>query len=171
MWRSSGSTPTSSGWQSFSLYVLWGVREAHFIRLYPQSRSFGHYPNSVTIGEGRNDDRPVNPGGDRCTYFKTGVANPVLLIQFPSHSGFGLRLFFHISRPLDSFPSAHNHFRVSLLCGTVSGSYDREVKDWGTSVMCQQTVLRSCLPSFFILVILHKVVPTNLCRSLPFHRC
>lgn len=36
------------------------TEETHFDRLYPRSRSFGHYPKFMTIGEGRNVDRPVN---------------------------------------------------------------------------------------------------------------
>ncbi|MEQ2211635.1 hypothetical protein XENOCAPTIV_010028 [Xenoophorus captivus] len=36
------------------------TEEAHFSRLYPGSRSFGHDPKFMAIGEGRNVDRPVN---------------------------------------------------------------------------------------------------------------
>ncbi|MED6270604.1 hypothetical protein CHARACLAT_012099 [Characodon lateralis] len=36
------------------------TEEAHFHRLYPGSRSFGHDPKFMAIGEGRNVDRPVN---------------------------------------------------------------------------------------------------------------
>ncbi len=36
------------------------TEEAHFGRLYSRSCSFGHYPKLMTIGEGRNKDRPVN---------------------------------------------------------------------------------------------------------------
>ena len=36
------------------------AEEAHFGRLYSRSRSFGHDPEFVTIGEGWNIDRPVN---------------------------------------------------------------------------------------------------------------
>ncbi|MEQ2287566.1 hypothetical protein AMECASPLE_013917 [Ameca splendens] len=34
------------------------AEEAHFSRLYPRSRSFGHDPKFITIGEGRNVDQP-----------------------------------------------------------------------------------------------------------------
>ena len=44
--------------QSFSLSLR--DSPAHFSPLYPQSCSFGHYPKLVAIGEGRNEDRPVN---------------------------------------------------------------------------------------------------------------
>jgi len=37
------------------------AEEAHFGHLYSRSRSFGHYPQLVTIGEGRNVDWPINP--------------------------------------------------------------------------------------------------------------
>ena len=33
---------------------------AHFGRLYLQCCSFGHYPELMTIGEGRNKDQPIN---------------------------------------------------------------------------------------------------------------
>ena len=36
------------------------TEETNFSRLYPQSRSFGHYPKLMTMGEGWNADRPVN---------------------------------------------------------------------------------------------------------------
>ncbi|XP_062311935.1 uncharacterized protein LOC134016604 [Osmerus eperlanus] len=36
------------------------AEKTHFGRLYSRSRSFGHYPQFVTIGEGRNVDRLVN---------------------------------------------------------------------------------------------------------------
>ena len=36
------------------------AEETHFSRLYLRSRSFGHYPKFMTIGEGWNVDRPVN---------------------------------------------------------------------------------------------------------------
>ncbi|MEQ2281271.1 hypothetical protein AMECASPLE_028542 [Ameca splendens] len=38
------------------------TKEAHFSRLYPGSRFFGHDPKFMAIGEGRNVDRPVNQG-------------------------------------------------------------------------------------------------------------
>ncbi|MEQ2220455.1 hypothetical protein ILYODFUR_005639 [Ilyodon furcidens] len=64
MWRSSGSTPSSSHMTEFHT-ISKGVpghptEEAHFSRLYPGSRSFGHDPKFMAIGEGRNVDRPVN---------------------------------------------------------------------------------------------------------------
>ncbi|MEQ2264404.1 hypothetical protein XENORESO_005047 [Xenotaenia resolanae] len=36
------------------------MEEAHFSRLYPGSRSFGHDPKFMAIGEGGNVDRLVN---------------------------------------------------------------------------------------------------------------
>uniref|UniRef100_A0A8C6LZV4 Nucleolar protein 12 n=1 Tax=Nothobranchius furzeri TaxID=105023 RepID=A0A8C6LZV4_NOTFU len=36
------------------------TEETHFGRLYPRSRSFGHYPKLMTIGEDWDVDRPVN---------------------------------------------------------------------------------------------------------------
>ncbi|MEQ2295371.1 hypothetical protein AMECASPLE_013628 [Ameca splendens] len=36
------------------------TEEAHFSRLYPGSRSFGHDPKFMAIGEGRNVDRPLH---------------------------------------------------------------------------------------------------------------
>ncbi|MED6245225.1 hypothetical protein ATANTOWER_000350 [Ataeniobius toweri] len=37
------------------------TEEAHFGRLYPGSRTFGHDPKFMPIDEGRNVGRPVNP--------------------------------------------------------------------------------------------------------------
>ena len=36
------------------------TEETRFNHLYPRSHSFGHYPQFVIIGEGRNKDRRVN---------------------------------------------------------------------------------------------------------------
>jgi len=36
------------------------TEETHFSRLYPQSHSFGHYPELVSIGEGWDVDGPIN---------------------------------------------------------------------------------------------------------------
>jgi len=36
------------------------TEETHFSHLYPRPRSFGHDPEFVTTGEGRNVDRPIN---------------------------------------------------------------------------------------------------------------
>ena len=63
MWRSSGSTPSSS--QVTELLIL-SLRErltneeTHFTRFSLGSYSFGHDPKYMTIGEGRNVDWPVN---------------------------------------------------------------------------------------------------------------
>ena len=38
------------------------LEETHFSSLYPQCCSFNPYPKLVTIAEGRDENRPVNPG-------------------------------------------------------------------------------------------------------------
>uniref|UniRef100_A0A8C6KI56 Ig-like domain-containing protein n=1 Tax=Nothobranchius furzeri TaxID=105023 RepID=A0A8C6KI56_NOTFU len=48
------------------------TEETHFGRLYPRSRSFGHYPKLMTIGEDWDVDRPVN-------------REPGFLAQLPLH--------------------------------------------------------------------------------------
>uniref|UniRef100_A0A3P9DCN9 Phospholipid phosphatase related 5b n=1 Tax=Maylandia zebra TaxID=106582 RepID=A0A3P9DCN9_9CICH len=65
MWRSSSSTLSPSRMAELPTLSLRDrashpSEEAHFCRLYPRSRSFSHYPQLVTIGEGRDVDRPVN---------------------------------------------------------------------------------------------------------------
>lgn len=70
--------------------------------------------------------------------------------------------------PVGSFPMAHSHFWVSLLCGVVCCLQVVGREDWGTSVTFQQVFLSRCQPSIFIekcflLVILHKVVTANPC--------
>jgi len=59
MRRSSGSTPISlrmSELLNLSPQPIHPAEETHCGRLYPQSRSFSHYPKLVTIGEGCNVD-------------------------------------------------------------------------------------------------------------------
>ena len=53
MWRSSSSS-TAKGESSHP------AEETHLSHLDPQSCSFSHYPQLVTIGEGWNKDQPVN---------------------------------------------------------------------------------------------------------------
>ena len=60
MRRSSGSTPSPSQMTELLTLSLGEPRhpaeETHFGRLYSRSRSFGHYPQLVTIGEDGNVD-------------------------------------------------------------------------------------------------------------------
>ena len=72
-WTRKPRYPSPANSSSFSWSILSPIskagsshptEEAHFSRLYLQSRSFGHYPNLVAIDEGRNKDQPVKKPRD-----------------------------------------------------------------------------------------------------------
>ncbi|KAL3970244.1 alcohol-forming fatty acyl-CoA reductase [Sarotherodon galilaeus] len=61
--------------------------EAHFCRLYPRSRSFGHYPQLVAIGEGRDVDRPLplhHDGPVQRPHHCSRSTNPSVDLRLPS---------------------------------------------------------------------------------------
>ncbi|KAK5599667.1 hypothetical protein CRENBAI_017458 [Crenichthys baileyi] len=86
MWRSSGSIPSPSRMAevlTLSLRECHPTEEAHFIRLYLGSRSFGHDPKFMAIGEGRNVDQECRPTGKLrastlSSLQRTSTASPLL---------------------------------------------------------------------------------------------